>query len=61
MQKELKITTLHNGTSDFSYWITKSYTERLETIEFLRQQYIKYNDISEGLQRICRITNKTQG
>ena len=61
MQKALKISTLHNRSTDFNYWITKSYAERLEAIEFLRQQYINYKNVSERLQRVCRVINKAQG
>ncbi len=61
MHKRLKISRLHDNTSDINYWLSKSYTERLEAIEFLRQQYIKYTNVSERLQRVCRIVNKTQG
>ena len=60
MQKELKITTLSSHNSDKDYWNTKSYVERLEAIEFLRNQYINFTHANKRLQRICRITYKIQ-
>lgn len=61
MEKVLKITSIKEKQSDYSYWMTKTPQERLEAIEFLRQQYIKFkDDLQPGLQRVCRITNQKQ-
>ena len=62
MEKILKITSVKEKQSDYTYWMTKTPQDRLEAIEFLRQQYIKFkDDIQQGLQRVCRITNQKQG
>lgn len=59
MEKVLKITSVKEKQSDYSYWITKSPQERLAAIEFLRQQFINHkNDSKPGLQRICKVTNR---
>lgn len=59
MEKVLKIVKLKDKHSDFSYWITKSFQERLDTIELLRLQYIQFKkDAQSGLQRVCRIINQ---
>ena len=62
MDKVVKITTLNNKNSDFEYWISKSYLDRLLAIEYLRSQYIKFlKDAKPGFQRVCRIIDQTQG
>ncbi|NGZ45151.1 hypothetical protein EWU23_11760 [Cytophagaceae bacterium 50C-KIRBA] len=60
MEKVLKITTLKEHKSDFAYWSTKSFNERLDTIEILRQQYFSLKkDVQPRLQRVCRIVNQS--
>ena len=61
MDYSLKIINRKEDRSDLSYWLTKSYAERLEVIEFLRHQYIKYTHASERLQKVCRVVNRKQG
>ena len=57
MKKKLKIVSLKDKNSDLEYWLTKTPQDRLEAIEILRQQYIKFiKDVQPRLQRICRIT-----
>jgi hypothetical protein len=61
MEKVLKITSVKDKQSDYAYWKTKSFQERLTAIEFLRQQFISHqNDSKPGLQRICKVTNRKQ-
>ena len=61
MDKVLKIISLKNKHSDFAYWTTKSLNERLDAVEFLREQYIKFNkDVQPRLQRVCTIINQKQ-
>ena len=58
-KKQLKIVSLKDKNSDLEYWLTKTPEERLEAIEILRQQYIKFTkDVQQGLQRVCRVINK---
>ena len=55
MEKVVTITTNKNQ-NDFNYWKSKSVEERLNAMEFLRQQYSNYeNQLSEGLQRVFRV------
>jgi hypothetical protein len=62
MDKVLKISSIKDKQSDFSYWLTKSPAERLEAIEFLRMQYQSLKkDVQPRLQRVCRIINQKQG
>ena len=58
MEKNIKISTLHYTESDVNFWLTRTFEERIEAIEFLRDQYIKYKNVSKRLQRICRVINK---
>lgn len=61
MEKVVNITHLKDKTTAYSFWLTKTDAERLQTIEMLRQQYINYTkNVQPGLQRICRIINKKQ-
>lgn len=56
MEKVVKIINLKEKQSDFSYWQTKSPQERLEAIEMLRSQFMKFKkDVQPRLQRVCRI------
>ena len=59
MEKVVKIVHLKDKQSDYSFWLTKGLSERLEAIEMLRSQYIKYRkDVQPRLQRVCRIIDK---
>lgn len=58
MEKILKIVKLKDTKSDFDYWKGKSYNERLEALEFLRQQYIEHHNVQPRLQRVCRIVKR---
>jgi len=59
MEKVLKITTLKDQETDYAFWLTKSDRERIEAIEFLRSNYIKFNkNVQPRLQRICRVVTK---
>ena len=59
MDKVLKIIPLKQKQSDYDFWLTKSFKERLEAIELLRTQYIKFRkDVQPRLQRVCRIINQ---
>jgi hypothetical protein len=59
MEKVLKITTLKDQGTDYAFWLTKSDRERIEAIEFLRSNYIKFNkNVQPRLQRICRVVTK---
>ncbi len=59
MEKVVKIVQLKDKTSDFQYWQTKSFEERLNAIEELRSQYIKFlKNVQPRLQRVCRVINQ---
>jgi hypothetical protein len=61
MENVLKITTIKDQQSDFEFWSTKSYSERLEAMETLRYQFIRMTqNVQPRLQRICRVINQKQ-
>ena len=61
MDRVVKITSLKDKSSDFAYWSTKTDKEKLEAIELLREQYIKFKkDVQSRLQRVCTVVNKTR-
>jgi hypothetical protein len=61
MDRVVKITSLKDKSSDFQFWMSKSFLQRLQAIETLRSQYIKYQQNAEsGLQRISTVVNRKQ-
>jgi hypothetical protein len=59
MEKVVKIVSLKDRSTDFLFWSEKTDQERLDAIEILRMQYIKFRiDVEPGFQRVCRIVNK---
>ncbi len=61
MEKVVKIVSLKDKQSDYSYWLTKKVADRLQAIETLRLQYINFNkDILPRLQRVCRVINQKE-
>lgn len=62
MEKVLKITSLKDRNTDYSYWITKSPQERLSAVELLRQNYYSLNkNVQQRFQRVLRVIDKKQG
>ena len=58
MKKKLRISTVNHRETDWEYWKSKSYKDRLEAIELLRNQFFKFKNVTQGLQRICRVITK---
>ncbi|MEO6589245.1 MAG: hypothetical protein ABIP06_08045 [Pyrinomonadaceae bacterium] len=48
--------------SDFAYWQTKSYAEKLNALEEIRREYNnwKYSNAEKRFQRVCRIVKLKQ-
>lgn len=62
MEKVVVKTTLKEQKSDLYYWLTKTPQERLDALEFLRQQYINFNkNVQPRLQRICTVISQKPG
>lgn len=57
IQKVVHKTTFSEQKSDFTYWQTKSYAERLTALEEIRQEYNnwKYSDAEQRFQRVYRV------
>lgn len=55
-------TKMNEEKSDFGYWQTKSYAERLAALEEIRSEYNnwKYSDAEQRFQRVYRITQLKQ-
>ena len=46
--------------SDFSFWQSKSYQERIDALEQIRQEYNQWRYHAEqGLQRVYKIIKRT--
>ncbi|MEO8231741.1 MAG: hypothetical protein ABI638_05640 [Ignavibacteriota bacterium] len=57
MEKVIKKTSIREKQSDLEYWLTKTPQERLDALEFLRQQYISFNkNVQSKLQKVVRVT-----
>lgn len=60
IEKVVNIYKLGEEPKDRDYWLTKSREERLEALEFLRQQVYTEDDIKQGLQRVVRVIKRSQ-
>ncbi len=50
---------IKNQPTDFAYWQTKSYEERLAALEEIRKEYHGWeNDTEPGLQRVYTIVKR---
>jgi hypothetical protein len=59
MIKTAVVTTLHAKSTDRAYWLSRPIEERIAAVEFLRQQLFEARpDAEQGLQRVCRITQR---
>ena len=57
IKKIVSKSNLSEKKSDFTFWQTKSYAERLAALEEIRQEYNnwKYTDAEQRFQRVYRI------
>ena len=59
ISKVVKKFKIHEQPSDFSYWQSKSYEERLNALEQIREEYNQWRYHAEqGFQRVCRIVKR---
>jgi hypothetical protein len=59
MRKVVQKYKIDEQPSDYSFWESKSYTERLGALELIRKEYNswRYND-KRGVQRFCKIVKR---
>ncbi len=57
MEKIVKKYKLNEEPNDLDFWLTKSYVERLQALEQLREHYIQFflNGHRPGFQRVYRV------
>ncbi|CAN5439156.1 hypothetical protein BH10ACI1_BH10ACI1_14310 [soil metagenome] len=62
VEKVVTKVKLKEQKSDFAFWQTKSYGERLEALEEIRKQYNnwKYSDAEQRFQRVYRVVKLKQ-
>lgn len=62
IEKIVTKTTFGKQKSDFAYWQSKSYAERLNALEEIRREYNdwKYTDAEQRFQRVYRIVKLKQ-
>jgi hypothetical protein len=51
----LSIGSFENEPDDLAYWLARSPEDRLEAIEFLRQQFFAYGEARQELRRFLEI------
>ncbi len=57
-KKNSQIVKLHSEETDYVFWKSKIGLQRLEAIEFLRQQHMKFTNASQRIQKVCTILKK---
>ena len=62
IEKIVTKVNLNEQKSDFAYWQTKSYAERLAALEEIRREYNdwKYTDAEQRFQRVYRVVKLKQ-
>ena len=59
-RKMVHLTTNKEQPSDYQYWITRPYKERIDAIEMLRQSYMSFlKDVPSRLQRVYGVTQQS--
>jgi hypothetical protein len=59
ISKVVKKFKINEQPNDFSYWQSKSYEERLNALEQIREEYNQWRyDAEQGFQRVCRIVKR---
>jgi hypothetical protein len=58
MERTMRIVSLKEQPKDRLFWRDRTPAERLEALEFLRQQYMGPTHAEQRLQRICRVAKK---
>jgi hypothetical protein len=57
----LVITSVADAPNDTHFWMSKSPSERLAALEFMRQTMYGYNPITTRLQRVLTVTQRSAG
>ena len=59
VQKVVTKVNIRQQTSDFAYWQSRPYAERLAALEDIRQEYHRWrHDAESRLQRVYRIVKR---
>ena len=59
VSKVIKKYRIDEQPNDFSFWQSRSYEERLDTLEQIRSEYNSWRyNAEQGLQRIYRIVKR---
>ena len=60
-KKVIRIINRNDLKSDFSFWKTQSFEQRLKTLEEIRQEYIEWKyDNKQRFQRVYSILKKNK-
>lgn len=56
MEKVIRKISLKKQPDDYNYWMSKTPQERIEAVEFLREQYLGMkNEILPRLSRVLKV------
>lgn len=61
MEKVVRIINMKDDKGDRAYWMSRTPEERIDAIEILREQYMRFKgDVQHRLQRVCRVVEQTR-
>lgn len=56
MGRVVRVINMKDDHGDRGFWLTKTPADRIDAIETLREQYVRFKgDVQQGLQRVCRV------
>jgi hypothetical protein len=59
ISKVIKKYKFNEQPNDFVYWQSRSYEERLDALEQIREEYNSWRyNAKQGFQRVCRIIKR---
>ncbi len=63
MEKIVKIVKIGQDDSNLIYWLSRSYMQRLEELEKIRQEVNQqtYHGNQQGFQRVYRVVKRERG
>lgn len=61
IEKKVRVSKIGSEQSDYAFWQTKSFAERLQALEEIREEYNawRYSDAERRFQRVYRVFKQT--
>lgn len=59
MDNVIRVINMKDDHGDRGFWLTKSPAERIDAVEILREQFVRFKgDVQQGLQRVYCVTEQ---